>query len=98
MIPHSLQTAERLEDLKEVAQKLGIGIQYSKLGNDDFPIKSGYCKLRGESWVFLDRQLPVCQQMEILLEVIARFDLDDIYLASWIREHIESSTNTVTEQ
>ena len=85
----------KIEDLKGVAEKLAIEIQITNLSDQDFHIQSGYCKLNGKDLILLDKNLSLQEQTEVILQALKNFDLDSIYVASWIREliEIESSRN-----
>jgi len=85
----------KIEDLKSVAEKLAIEIQITNLNDQDFNIQSGYCKLNGKDLILLDKNLSLQEQTEIILQALKNFDIDNIYVASWIREliEIESSRN-----
>ena len=79
----------KIEDLKSVAEKLAIEIQVTNLNDQDFHIQSGYCKLHGKNLILLDKNLSLQEQTEIILQALKNFDIDNIYVASWIREFIE---------
>ena len=80
----------RLDDLKDTARKLSIEIQFANLADQDIPAQSGYCKVRGEDLILVDTRLPIPHQIEVILDILRRFDLEDIYVASWIRERLEN--------
>ncbi len=80
----------RLEDLKDTARKLSIEILFADLADPDIPAQSGYCKVHGEDLILVDACLPVPHQTEVILNILRRFDLEDIYVASWIRERLEN--------
>ena len=84
----------RLEDLKDTARKLSIEILFADLADPDIPAQSGYCKVHGEDLILVDARLPVPHQTEVILNILRRFDLEDIYVASWIRERLENSELT----
>ena len=84
-----LDVKSRLEDLKSVAEKLAIEIEVVDLNNQEFQIQSGYCKMNGKDLILLDKNISLQEQSEILLQTLKNFDLEDIYVASWIREFIE---------
>ena len=86
-------THARLEDLRAVLEKLYIEIERSDLSDNEISIQSGYCKLRGGKIIFLDKNLPLEIQETVLLKIMRNFDLDDIYIASWIREHYERKSS-----
>ena len=88
-----LDVKSRLEDLKSVAEKLAIEIEIVNLNNQEFQMQSGYCKMNGKDLILLDKNLSLQEQSEILLQTLKNFDLEDIYVASWIRELIELEDN-----
>ena len=88
-----LDVKSRLQDLKSVAEKLAIEIEIVNLNNQEFQMQSGYCKMNGKDLILLDKNISLQEQSEILLQTLKNFDLEDIYVASWIREFIELEGN-----
>ena len=88
-----LDVKSRLQDLKSVAEKLAIEIEIVNLNNQEFQMQSGYCKMNGKDLILLDKNISLQEQSEILLQTLKNFDLEDIYVASWIREFIELENN-----
>ena len=88
-----LDVKSRLQDLKSVAEKLAIEIEIVNLNNQEFQMQSGYCKMNGKDLILLDKNISLEEQSEILLLTLKKFDLEDIYVASWIREFIELEGN-----
>lgn len=87
----------RIQDLKEVAEKLSIKIEVSNLNDQEFSIQSGYCKLNGEDLIILDKNLPDEEHMTVIFNTIKNFDLENIYVADWIREKIEADNSPGTQ-
>ena len=83
----------RFEDLKKVAGKLSIDIVTDNLFDPEIMIQSGYCKAQGEKMIILDKLLSIEDQNEVILQTLKKFNLESVYLPSWIREHIESDNN-----
>jgi len=79
----------KIEDLKDVAEKLAIEIEIANLNDQEFQIQSGYCKMNGKDLILLDKNISLQEQSEVILQALKNFDLDNIYVASWIREIIE---------
>ena len=84
-----LDVKSRLQDLKSVAEKLAIEIEIVNLNNQEFKMQSGHCKMNGKDLILLDKNISLQEQSEILLQTLKNFDLENIYVASWIREFIE---------
>ena len=80
----------RIQDLKEAAGKLSIKIEVSNLNDQEFAIQSGYCKLNDEDLIFLDKKLPEEEHLLVILNTLKKFNLDDIYVADWIRERTDT--------
>ena len=91
-VPEDLHA--KLEDLKAVAEKISIDIEYSDLSDNDIAVQSGYCKFKGQEMIILDKNLPTEFQIATMLKILGKFNLDNIYIASWIREHFESGNDS----
>ncbi len=87
-------TLSRLEDIEETARKLSIEILFADFADPEVPTQSGYCKVRGREMSLVDKRLPVSQQIEVLLGIFQQLDLENIYVASWIRERLENPEPT----
>ena len=83
----------KIEDLKIVTEKLSIKIETTDLNDHEIEIQSGYCKMNGEDLILLDKNLSLQGQAEVILKTLKNFDLENIYVASWIREHLEIESN-----
>ena len=84
----------KIEDLKSVTGKLAIEIEITDLNDQEFQIQSGYCKMNGKDLILLDKNLSLQEQAEVILKTLKNFDLENIYVASWIREHLELESGT----
>ena len=84
----------KIEDLKSVTGKLAIEIEITDLNDQEFQIQSGYCKMNGKDLILLDKNLSLQEQAEVILKTLKNFDLENIYVASWIREHLELESST----
>ena len=80
----------RLQELIAVAEKLAIKIEISDLSDNEFLFESGYCKVRGQSMIILDRWHSEEDQIKIILNTLKRFDLENIFVPEWIRERLEN--------
>ena len=65
----------RVQDLKEAAEKLSIKIEVANLSDQEFSIQSGYCKLNGEDLIILDKNLPDEEHITVIFNTIKNFSL-----------------------
>ena len=79
----------KIEDLKTVAEKLAIQIETANFNDQEFQIQSGHCKINGKDLILLDKNSSLQEQSEVILQTLKKFDLENIYVASWIREFID---------
>jgi len=96
--PEDLIIRKRLDDLEAVAEKLSIHIERCTLTDSEFIVESGYCRVNGQDMILLDKTLPPRQHMEIILNILRQFDLETIYVPSWIREHLDNLESGATPQ
>ncbi|MBT3923761.1 MAG: hypothetical protein HOF21_14420 [Nitrospina sp.] len=87
----------RVKDLKDAAEKLSIKIEVANLNDQEFSIQSGYCKLNGEDLIILDKNLSSEEHMAVIFNTLKKFNLDNIYVADWIREKMEADKTTGTK-
>jgi hypothetical protein len=78
-----------LQHFEDLAEKLGIEIVDEKLGETEFPVKGGLCKVKGTFKIFLDRSESIEARIEILAKALSSFDLENVYLVPYIREVLE---------
>jgi hypothetical protein len=79
-----------LEELKSAAQKLGLQIREERLLREvGYRVRSGSCRLGEEHIIFLDRDLPVNAQIEVLADELSARSLDDVYLSPAARALVE---------
>jgi len=83
-----MDTHNRLEDLKAVAEKLSIEIATGNFADEEISTQSGFCRIKGKNLIILDKKLNSESQADIILEALENFDLETIYVPSWIREQL----------
>jgi hypothetical protein len=83
------QTALR-DELKAAAVKVGLQVREERLLREvGYRVRSGRCRLRSDEILFLDRQLPVAAQIDVLVEELSSRPLEDIYLSPAARALVE---------
>ena len=83
-----LNDEEILKALEEVAERLSVRIHYEEMKEDGFHVQDGYCRVKGESHIYIDRKRSIKEKTHVLANELKRFNLDDIYLPPFLRERI----------
>lgn len=86
-----MENTKVLEYLEDLAFRLGIEIVYEKLGEGDFSIEGGLCKVKGVYRIFVDPSAPTEVQIEILARALSSFQIDEVYLLPFIRGILEKA-------
>ena len=86
-----MQSRQVLEYLEELAERLGVEIVYQKLGEEEFSVKGGLCKINGTFKIFLDRSKSIDDQITIVAKGLSSFDTEELYLFPYIRDVLEKA-------
>lgn len=85
------KTYQYLEDL---AEQLGISVQYDDFSDPEVPAISGLCKVRGRHFYIMDRSKGLSEKIRLLSQCLCRMDLDGIYVLPAIRELLNATPRT----
>lgn len=78
-----------LQELKSLAGHLGIRVREEKLLREvGYQARGGSCRVHGQEMVFLDRDLPLSDRVEILLDELSRRELDRETLSPSLRRFL----------
>jgi hypothetical protein len=87
-----------VEELKAAAEKLGLRVREERLLREvGYRVRSGSCRVGGDEIIFLDRDLPLAAQVDVLVEELAARPLDRIYLSPAARALIERASAKGTQ-
>ena len=78
-----------LQQLEELAEKLGIAVQYENLTMEESSGRGGICRIKGEYVFIIHARATTKEKIRIIADALRRFDLGDIYVRPVIREFIE---------
>jgi len=77
------------EQLTDLAEKLRIKVAEKNLRQVGFRVRSGLCKLQGESIYVMDKNAAVSKKIELLAGCLSRYPLDSLYVVPAVRQVIE---------
>jgi hypothetical protein len=80
-----------LNQLEDLAHKLGIRIRYENLNLEESSGVGGLCRLKGEYVLLVQAQAPVEEKIEVLADVLKGFPHGDLYIRPVIRELLGGS-------
>jgi hypothetical protein len=75
------------ETLEQAAAHLGIAVRYETMTGDTAG-GGGLCKVKGAWCVIIDRKTPPAERAALLIEALAGFDTDGVFLPPQLREAV----------
>jgi hypothetical protein len=85
--------ADRLyQELKEVAEKLGIEVTEQNFRATGINAVSGLCKVKGKSLFLIDKHKSLHKKITILSEFLGGMSCGDVYMLPAVREHLSRYT------
>lgn len=73
------------EALEQAAAQLGVKVRYEAMTGDSAGA-GGLCKIRGEWTVIMDRKSAASDRAALLIDALAGFDFESIFLPPQVRE------------
>ena len=81
--------ADRLyQELKEVAEKIGIEVTEQNFRATGINAVSGLCKVKGKSLFLIDKHKSLHKKITILSEFLGGMPCGDVYMLPAVREHL----------
>ena len=73
-----------------MARRLGLQVREEILLREvGYRVRSGLCRVRGEDVIFLDRNLPPEERVQVLVHGLAGRDVETVYLSPALRRLLE---------
>ena len=88
-----METDQLLRHLKELAEKLNITVVEHSFRRAGVPVKSGPCRIKGEAYFILDRNVKMIQKQRLLAEYLSTFSLEDMYVLPAVRDELDKFTH-----
>lgn len=80
-----------LIQLEELAARLGILIWYEPLNIEGSVHMGGFCRVKGQDCVIIDRKATTREKIYIFIDALKRRDLSDVYILPSLREILDKT-------
>lgn len=97
----TLSPKETYEELKTVAEKLGITVSEQNFRPTGITVRSGLCKIRGRQHFLINKHHQLRKKIDLLVEMLQDFPHDSIFVIPAIRQLLnpgDDITETATEE
>jgi hypothetical protein len=83
-----MKSDQLFHEMKLLAEKFDITVTEQNFRKTGISIKSGYCKVKGNKYFYIDKDLPVSKKNEILAEFLSGLEYDNIYIIPAVRDYL----------
>jgi len=85
-----MKPEQTYQDLKELAEKLGVTVSEQNLRSTGIKVKSGLCKVKGKNILIMDKKIAFQDKNEILASCLSKLPYEDIFMVPALREFLDS--------
>jgi hypothetical protein len=85
-----MKSEQTYQDLKELAEKLGVTLSEQNLRSTGIKVKSGLCKVKGKNILIIDKKIAFQDKNEILASCLSKLPYEDIFMVPALREFLDS--------
>ena len=78
------------QELKDLAEKLGIQVSEQNLRTAGIAVKSGLCKVKGQPMFIMDKHKPIRKKIDILASQLAQIPHENVFIVPAIRELLDN--------
>lgn len=76
------------QELKELAEKLGVTVSEQSFRASGIPVKSGFCRIKGEMHCIIDKNITLHKKTRVLAESLYHLPHENLYVVPSVRDII----------
>ena len=76
------------QDLKDLADKLGVTVSEQSFRASGIPVKSGFCLIKGIMHCIIDRNISLHSKIKVLAQALVDLPHENIYVVPEVRDVI----------
>lgn len=75
-----------LNQLEELAERIGMTIRYEPLNIDGSVHIGGFCRVKGQDFVIINKNATPREKIHVFIDALKRRDLSEVYILPSLRE------------
>ena len=87
-----------LNQLEELAGKLGIEIRYGNIGSDESHRLGGLCRFNGKYVLIMHSRLTGKEKIGVIAKTLKGFETGDVYVIPVIRELLDKTVERIERE
>jgi len=77
------------QELKDLAEKLGIHVSEQNFRTTGIAVRSGLCKVKGQPMLIVDKHKSIRKKIEIMISHLAQIPHENVFVVPAIRDLLE---------
>jgi hypothetical protein len=78
-----------LDELEELADRLGIDVRYGNIGMAESHRMGGLCRVQGKYFLIMHSRLTTKEKIGVIISTLKGFEIGDVYVKPVIRELLD---------
>jgi len=87
-----------LNQLEELAGKVGIEIRYGNIPGEDAHRAGGLCRVKGKYVLIIHSRLTVKEKIGVIIKTMKGFEMGDVFVIPIIRELLDKSGESLERE
>ena len=79
------------QELKDLAEKLGVTVSEQNFRTSGIPVKSGFCIVKGAMHCILDKHISFNKKATVLAQALHDLPHEKLYIVPAVREYIQKA-------
>ncbi|BBO87630.1 hypothetical protein [Desulfosarcina ovata] len=76
------------QELKDLAEKLGVTVSEQSFRSTGIPVKSGFCIIKGNMHCIIDKNITLNRKTRVLAQALSQLPHENLYIVPAVREMI----------
>ena len=77
------------QELKDLAEKLGVTVSEQSFRASGIPVKSGFCLIKGEMHCIIDKNITLYKKTKVLAQSISDLPHENLFVVPAVRDVIQ---------
>jgi hypothetical protein len=80
------------QELKDLAEKLGITVSEQSFRNTGIKVASGLCRVKGQELLIMDKHKSIHKKIQIMASHLARVPHENVFIVPAIRDLLDKQS------
>jgi hypothetical protein len=89
MVGALMKPVQLYQELKNLAEKVGLQVTEQNFRTVGIHVRSGYCRVKEQDWCIIDKHIKLAQKIDVLAECLSVMSLDSLFILPAVREFLE---------